>query len=300
MKTFVVLSALLAAVCAVQQFDPANIDWNTIRTIQETDSYRAKFGLAPLSDDDIRNSRISGGTIAMPNQVPWAVGVFIHGGSGHGFCSGTLISPRHVLTAAVCISGYALCQVTLTIALGASNMASIEQLIGVSNILSHPRYSSLLNRDDIAILTMNRDAEINDHVRPVLLPRWSDVGNSFNNWMATTAGWGNTGNRDNENIPTERLQFAVDSVNSNFVCGISHNFIRDTHICTSTDAGGPCNGDEGGPVTITEAGRTFLVGIHSFHFSGIRGCDRGRSAVHTRITEYLEWIKDNSSAEIAN
>ncbi|XP_055611682.1 serine protease 1-like [Uranotaenia lowii] len=236
-------------------------------------------------------SAISNGHEAEPSRVPWAAGVLIHGGSGHSFCSGALISARHVLTSAACINNQ---PQTMTIALGASSMASIEQVIGVSHILPHPRFSSLLNRDDIAILTMNRDATINDHVRPVQLPRHSDMATNFNGWMATTAGWGNTGNRDNERIPVERLSFVQESIISNFACGITHSFIRDEHICKSTSEGGACNGDEGGPVTIQEAGRTFLIGIHSFHFDGIRGCDRGRAAVNTRITHYLDWIEEHT------
>ncbi|XP_058123718.1 collagenase-like [Anopheles ziemanni] len=296
MKLFVVLAltAYVLGVAYSSPVDPRTIDWTLVRTLHQTDAIRAKQGLPPLTDDEVRSSRVADGQIASPTQFPWAAGVLISGSSSHSFCSGVLISRRHVLTAAVCISG----SPTLTVLLGASDMTRIEEFIPVSNILSHPNYSSFFNRDDIAILTLSNEAPLRDTIRPVELPRFSDVGNSFNNWAATTAGWGNTGRRENEPIPIPNLYFAVDSVNSNFVCGLSHTFIRDTHICTSTDNGGPCNGDEGGPVTVSEGGRTFLVGIHSFHFSGLFGCDRGRSAVHTRITEYLGWIQQNSDAVI--
>uniref|UniRef100_A0A182QFZ0 Peptidase S1 domain-containing protein n=1 Tax=Anopheles farauti TaxID=69004 RepID=A0A182QFZ0_9DIPT len=296
MKYFIALAAvaaLLGSVCSTP-VDPRTVDWTAVRMLHQTDAIRAQQGLAPLTDDEVRSSRISDGVVATGTQFPWAVGVLISGSSSHSFCSGVLISPRFVLTAAVCISG----SNTLTVLLGASDMTRVEEFIGVTNILSHPNYSSFFNRDDIAILTLSNPAPIRDTIRPIDLPRWSDVSNNFNNWAATTAGWGNTGRRENEPIPVQNLHFVIDSVNSNFVCGLSHTFIRDTHICTSTDNGGPCNGDEGGPVTVTESGRTFLVGIHSFHFSGLFGCDRGRSAVHTRITEYLGWIQDNTDVTI--
>ncbi|KAL9706191.1 hypothetical protein quinque_009709 [Culex quinquefasciatus] len=293
------LGVLLTAVLAIEspaELDPKSIDWSTVRTLQETSKFRAKFGLPPLSDDEIRSSRISGGTIATPTDIPWAAGVLIHGGtSGHSFCSGVLISARFVLTAANCVSG----ESTVTVALNAANMANIGYLISVSNILIHPNFSWLLGRDDLAILTLSRDAPIdNVTIRPVLMPRRSDAQKSFNDWMATTAGWGNTGNRDDEPIPTQFLQWAMDTVTSNLVCQLSYTWVRSTHICVSTDNGGPCNGDEGAPVTVREAGRIFLIGLHSFHYSGIRGCDRGRSAVNTRITEYLDWIEQNSDVVI--
>uniref|UniRef100_A0A182Q2F9 Peptidase S1 domain-containing protein n=1 Tax=Anopheles farauti TaxID=69004 RepID=A0A182Q2F9_9DIPT len=294
MKTLLLLAAVVLTTVNAIGVDPRTIDWTLVRTLHQTDAFRAKQGLPPLTDDEVRTARIADGQIASSTQFPWAAGVLISGSSSHSFCSGVLISPRHVLTAAVCISGSNI----LTVLLGASDMTRVEEFIGVTNILSHPNYSSFFNRDDIAILTLAHDAPIRDTIRPVELPRFSQAGMDFNSWAATTAGWGNTGRRDNEPIPIQTLQFATDSVTSNFRCGLSHTFIRDTHICTSTDNGGACNGDEGGPVTVTESGRTFLVGIHSFHFSGLFGCDRGRPSVHTRITQYLSWIQQNSDAVI--
>uniref|UniRef100_A0A182MU01 Peptidase S1 domain-containing protein n=1 Tax=Anopheles culicifacies TaxID=139723 RepID=A0A182MU01_9DIPT len=292
MKTLLLLTIVVLSTVHSIGVDPHKIDWTLVRTLHQTDAFRAKQGLPPLTDEEVRSARIADGQIASPTQFPWAVGVLISGTNSHSFCSGVLISKRHVLTAAVCISG----SNTLTVLLGASDMTRVEAFIGVSNILSHPNYSSFFNRDDIAILTLSQEAPIRDTIRPVDLPRLSQVGNDFNSWAATTAGWGNSGRRDNEPIPIQNLQFAVDSVTSNLRCTLSHTFLRSTHICTATDNGGPCNGDEGGPVTVTESGRTFLIGIHSFHFSGLFGCDRGRPSVHTRITEYLGWIQQNSDA----
>lgn len=134
---------------------------------------------------------------------------------------------------------------TFTVLLGASDMTRIEQIIPVLNIPSHiiihPGYSALLNRDDIALLQLSRDADLTPNVQVVNLPRRYHTAFTFNDWSATVAGWGNTGNRDNEPIPLQQLQFATGSVVSNFVCGISHSFIRDGNICSSTDNGGPCN-----------------------------------------------------------
>ncbi|XP_058457236.1 elastase-1-like [Malaya genurostris] len=249
------------------------------------------FAVLLATASAVSSPRISGGTIASPTDIPWAAGVIIHGGtSGHDFCSGVLISPRHVLTSADCVSG----AIEVTVALNASRMTSIGTLMSVANVLIHPGWTSLLRRDDLAILTLNQDAPIdNETIRPVNMPRRSDASNSFVNFVATTAGWGNTGNRDNEPIPTDDLRFARDTVTSNAACQLSYAWVRSTHICIGTDDGGPCNGDEGGPVTVQEAGRIFLIGVHSFHFNGIRGCDRGRSAVATRITDYLDWLTEN-------
>ncbi|XP_041768888.1 collagenase-like [Anopheles merus] len=244
------------------------------------------------------SSRISNGQAAGPTQFPFMAGILISGTNERSFCAGALISRRFVLTAAACIVGTN----TFTVLLGASDMTRIEQIIPVLNIPSHiiihPGYSALLNRDDIALLQLSRDADLTPNVQVVNLPRRYHTAFTFNDWSATVAGWGNTGNRDNEPIPLQQLQFATGSVVSNFVCGISHSFIRDGNICSSTDNGGPCNGDEGGPVWVTEGGDRFLIGVHSFHYDGLFGCDRGRSSVHTRLTEYLDWIQANTDVVI--
>uniref|UniRef100_A0A2C9GW82 Peptidase S1 domain-containing protein n=1 Tax=Anopheles farauti TaxID=69004 RepID=A0A2C9GW82_9DIPT len=244
------------------------------------------------------SGRINEGQVAGPSQFPFMAGILISGTNERSFCAGALISRRFVLTAAACVVGTN----TFTVLLGAADMTRIEQIIPVLNIPSHiivhPGYSSLLNRDDIALLQLSHEADLTPNVQLINLPRRYHEAFTFNDWSATVAGWGNTGNRDNEPIPLQQLLYVAGSVVSNFVCGISHSFIRDNNICTSTDNGGPCNGDEGGPVWITEGGDRFVIGVHSFHYDGLFGCDRGRSSVHTRVTQYLTWIQDNTDVVI--
>ncbi|XP_053687235.1 serine protease 1-like [Sabethes cyaneus] len=246
-----------------------------------------------------QQERISNGQTASPFDFPSAVGILISGTSSH-FCGGVLISTRFILTAAVCVSGTN----TLTVLAGASDMTEIVEVIPVLNIPSHiiihPDYSSFFNRNDLAIIQLSRPAELGNYVQLANLPRRYHTMFTFNGWNSTIVGWGNTGNRDNEPLPLNDLQFAHGAVISNTVCGLSHSFIRDGHICTGTDDGGPCDGDEGGPIYADVDGEKLVIGIHSFHFSGIRGCDRGRSAVNTRLTEYLDWIGENTDVEILN
>ncbi|XP_001659052.2 brachyurin [Aedes aegypti] len=246
------------------------------------------------------STRISNGEVASARDFPSTVGILIDGTSDHSFCGGILISTRFILTAARCVSGTN----TLTVVLGASDMTRIVEVIPVLNIpihvIIHPNYSSFFNRDDIAIVQLSRPAVLGDYVDVARLPRRYHAAFSFTGWNSTVAGWGSSGNRDNEPLPLQHLHFAHGEVITNFVCGLSHSFVREGHICTTTEEGGPCDGDEGGPVYAEVDGETLLIGLHSFHYSGIRGCDRGRSAVNTRVTEYLDWIGQNTDVEILN
>lgn len=53
-----------------------------------------------------------------------------------------------------------------------------------------------------------------------------------------------------------------------------------------------CNGDSGGPLTVTTELGVVLIGAASFVASG--GCDRGVPAGYARVTSFLTWIEQNS------
>lgn len=124
-------------------------------------------------------------------------------------------------------------------------MTRIVEIIPVLNIPSHiiihPNYSSFFNRDDLAIVQLSRPVALGDYIGVARLPRRYHVPFTFTGWNTTIVGWGNTGNRDNEPLPLQHLQYAHGDVITNFSCGLSHSFVRDGHICTSTDNGGPCD-----------------------------------------------------------
>ncbi|XP_055611982.1 brachyurin-like [Uranotaenia lowii] len=246
------------------------------------------------------NGRISNGENSSPYDFPSAVGLLISGTSDHTFCGGVLISTRFILTAARCVVGTN----TITVLAGASDMTRIVDVIPVLNIPSHiiihPNYSSFFNRDDLAIIQLSRPIVASDLVQIANLPRRYHVPFTFNGWNSTIVGWGSSGNRENEPLPQQHLQHAHGEIISNFVCGLSHSFVREGHVCTATEFGGPCDGDEGSPIYAEVDGEKLVLAIHSFHFSGIRGCDRGRSAVNTRLTEYLDWIEQNTDVVILN
>lgn len=124
-------------------------------------------------------------------------------------------------------------------------MTRIVEVIPVLNIpihvIIHPNYSSFFNRDDIAIVQLSRPAVLGDYVDVARLPRRYHAAFSFTGWNSTVAGWGSSGNRDNEPLPLQHLHFAHGEVITNFVCGLSHSFVREGHICTTTEEGGPCD-----------------------------------------------------------
>jgi secreted trypsin-like serine protease len=132
----------------------------------------------------------------------------------------------------------------------------------------------------------------------MILPNRRQQSSSFNGQQGVTIGWGRVS--DGSNALSPELRWVTTQIITNLSCTLSWPLsIQSNHMCASgaTDMQAPCQGDFGGPMTITDAqGRTFQVGVLSF--VSILGCQAGRPAVYTRVTEYLQWIQDNSDVVI--
>uniref|UniRef100_A0A2C9GVA7 Peptidase S1 domain-containing protein n=1 Tax=Anopheles dirus TaxID=7168 RepID=A0A2C9GVA7_9DIPT len=248
---------------------------------------------SPLLPGDAPTRRINNGIEAGPTDVPFAAGVLVTFPSQTYFCGGTLISVRHILTSANCVNGYR----TITVMLGAHDMTTVQDFITVASAVVHPDFSTFFSSNDLAILTLSRPAQLSERVQIAQLPSRLYVGHSFNNYETTVAGWGQTGSSTGEIVPVRKLLYFRARVITNTSCLLSFPlYLSGTNICTSTENGAACVGDEGGPVTVTENGQTLLIGVHSFGFS--MGCERSWPSVHTRLTEYLTWIENNSNAVV--
>lgn len=110
--------------------------------------------------------------------------------------------------------------------------------------------------------------------------------------------WGVTVSGSNEPVPLQFLRSLRAPVITNLSCRIRYPaYITASNICTDSNDGTPCRGDQGGGLVITEAdGRRTLVGIFSFQFS--LGCERGWPPVFARVTSFLDFIEQNSDVRI--
>jgi secreted trypsin-like serine protease len=99
-----------------------------------------------------------------------------------------------------------------------------------------------------------------------------------------------------------KLMFVDVTVIDNKECADFHGSdINKSKICVDTKGGseGVCNGDNGGPLVITESdGKATNVGIVSFGFGGSNSCESGAPAVFTRVSEYLDWLKKEAGVTI--
>jgi secreted trypsin-like serine protease len=245
-----------------------------------------------------RDPRIVGGTNATAGAWPWQV--LIQRPGFNVWCGGSLIDRSWVLTAAHCVSGFNVGQ--MTIVLGEHNITqndNNEQRRTIVQTIIHPSYTSVSGGNDIALLRLNTPANINDRVR--IIPFLVAPGQ--NNRIAagtnaTTTGWGDTTEGGN---PANVLQQVNVPIITNDVCnrsGSSTRPILDSMVCAGPQNGGrdSCQGDSGGPLVVPDGnGRFLLGGIVSFG----NGCARANQyGIYTRVSSFTDWILSNINPNV--
>ncbi|KAL1401459.1 hypothetical protein pipiens_001951 [Culex pipiens pipiens] len=236
-----------------------------------------------------KNQRIFNGELAEAGQFPYAVGLIVPA----GICGGSLVSPNYVLTAAQCIAGIA----SATVIISSLRIFDVEDpgqiRLEATQFLVHPGYEIAPGIFDVALIRLPQAVT---SVRPIRLPNLRQVESTFVGQQATIVGWGSMGQGAAQ---SSYLRFARSPVITTLSCrtGLPTQQITDQHICTNSEQNSPCQGDNGGPLTITDAdGITTQIGM--FSFNSILGCESNRPAVYTRMSSYLNWIGDNSDVEI--
>ncbi|NWW68911.1 FA7 factor, partial [Ifrita kowaldi] len=234
------------------------------------------------------DSRVTGGTLCHRGHCPWQVILYFH--RDLGFCGGSLIGRRWVLTAAHCLDLVSPQHVTLGEHGTPVTAEFKEQKIAVERSWTHPHYNSNNYNGDIALLYLSSAAVLNEYVIPICLPSpnlaalLSEEGR-----VGMVSGWGATHDRGSTvrflmkvRLPIvglERCQQAMDRL------------LTDSMFCAghSTAAADACKGDSGGPFTVSHRNTWFLLGIVSWG----EGCaEEGKYGVYTRVSNYIPWIKE--------
>jgi secreted trypsin-like serine protease len=258
-------------------------------------------------DDTSGTPRIIGGQETQPGAYPWMAALVDADQDTNlaQFCSGTLIHPRWVLTAAHCVKQR--CSAidedaeVLDVVLGIhdlENDAKIGKRIKVRRIVSHPSYNDYSHNYDIALLELAQ--EVSYETLPLV-----EKNAELDGKEAMIIGWGSIEACRYQQSAT--LQQVTLPVISNYECNKAYNTICNPFLykypitehmmCAGYGDGvkDSCYGDSGGPLMIRADGIWKLAGVVSWG----EGCAQpGLYGVYARISKFVDFINETLNATV--
>jgi len=246
-----------------------------------------------------KGSRIIGGEDVSPHSIPWQVGLlFATDNYQEVGCGGTLLTDKHVLSAAHCMFYF--------VYFGSIDASDIRVVVAehdqsdsfdgirheIRSYTNHPQYFQDAAYDyDFSMLHLTLPVELGDLAVPACLPdlRFSD--DKLVGKYLTVSGWRRTDNPDYDDYYPDLLQTVDVPVLSQQDCieAYGSSDITNSMICAGHTDGGmdACKGDSGGPLTYEENGKSYLIGVVSW---GIGCALADYPGVYARVTTVLDWI----------
>ncbi|XP_034254979.1 brachyurin-like [Thrips palmi] len=231
--------------------------------------------------------RIINGQVAAPGQFPYYVGVYI---DLSGFCGGSLINKKWVLTAAHCVDGgnfWALFMGVTSMWMAKQEGREVHVTRGG---LHHPDYDSKLIINDLGLIQLMNEVTITNLIGTVTLtPKGVDyVGSS-----PTVAGFGKI--HDLPKIISDDLMFTSMPVVSSDICYDAYGSEHPSFICLATDQvkTSSCNGDSGGPLVVYDA-QNNPTQIGATSFGATASCEEGYPVGFVNLAYFIDWIAEST------
>jgi len=248
------------------------------------------------SANQLHKPAIIGGSAVSIETSPWQVFIVMRGTSQ---CSGSLVSPTMVVTAAHCLAGYGANEIRVWAGITKTSERSWAQEMPVASTNANSSFDVRTFSNDIGVITLAKPVDITGKVYPIALP----FGVTPNTWPAngtagTITGWGVT--TPTSAMTSDQLMRAEVSVLAGpaDACGqYGPDLDPAQDVCAGSPVGAvdACQGDSGGPLVIQGA-VPILAGLVS---SGNECAKAGYPGLYTRITSFLPWLQQQGSLATA-
>ncbi|KAJ2683643.1 hypothetical protein IWW39_005383 [Coemansia spiralis] len=257
-------------------------------------------GKFPKREETDAAPRIIGGTPASSTAFPYIAYIAgshpVYGGSA---CTGSLIAPNVVLTAAHCAyvtdtARYSASQIQVGFSHALPDPTVVFRGYSVSQIILHPSFNMRTLRSDIALLILSSNVPDTTAKKAKILSGSYDPSATV-----TAAGFGLIDPLSKTAVSDVLMQVDLNLGTTAFCRSNSPGFDPNYVLCTDGKVGkDTCNGDSGGPLAIRHKDGpdgTALLGLTSFGPINAKNPDglcaqAGIPGYYTRISPYVPWI----------
>ncbi|KAF2888847.1 hypothetical protein ILUMI_17326 [Ignelater luminosus] len=222
-------------------------------------------------------------------------------------CSGSLISPRHVLTAAQCL--FEDSTVLTSVRLGEyhtknktdcvfyrsidAGECSTSQDFPVKDYIRHPGFDCTIDgTNNIGLVRLKKDVtKYTDYIRPICLPGPETPKPEIGE-LLSISGWGWNIQLTTYEVLTSKQKTTI-TLNSNEVCQNAGREMYKNQRCGVYKQDSLCLYDNGGPVMFfsKKDRRWYQEGIA---LSDEKNCIGDKlPLVYIQVVEYVDWIKQN-------
>ncbi|KAK3881875.1 hypothetical protein Pcinc_013716 [Petrolisthes cinctipes] len=274
----------------VQVHTPLDASWEDYEEYERNDGKNCQCG-------QTNEKRIVNGWEVEPaHNYPWQVGIREYDNKNY-MCGGSIINDRYILTAAHCITdknGMPESPKHLSVGIGdhistsTADDGNFTKKVYVEQIIVHHDYNPYTYDNDIALLKLSEPISLGlyPEVGTICLPANDDK--TYEKRYGTASGWGVIKeNGSQAEVLQETILMILDSNCIGFSTQVTEN-----QLCILPAFGDTCQGDSGGPLVVFEGSHYTLVGITSFTFGTCY--DINYPTVFTRVSKFLQWIKDNT------
>ncbi|KAG5875931.1 Serine protease gd, partial [Gonioctena quinquepunctata] len=278
-------------------FSPKGVDVISHNSAQSNAPYGTICG-KPVAT----NSLIINGNEVPRGAYPWLAAIFGVRPTGLNYmCSASLISDRHVVTAAHCVKKdhKMLRPSELLIIIGKLNIqkwvpAEGEIMIETESIHIHPDYKDFTSDADVAVLTLSEKIQFTNFIRPLCLWGENSELEKIVGRQGTVVGWGKDENGILMTAEPKQTQLPIVGQETCLRSSYQFQYITSnrTFCAGFRNGSGPCNGDSGSGFILQQRGRWMLRGVVSMSISDnhSRTCDLSNYVVFTDASKFNDWF----------